>query len=138
MKILILNCGSSSVKYALFDMPDRLKLCHGIVDMVTAGSSSVEHVRLNSPKYVRDYECPGHDSAIRLIMDLLTDRETGVIKRLSEIKAIGHRVVHGGERFVKPVVIDNDVMKGIEEYASLAPLHNPANLMGQRQHRWKN
>lgn len=132
MKIMTLNCGSSSVKYALFDMPNRLKLCHGIVDRVTIGGSFIKHFKLDSRKYIHHHECPTHVTAIRLVIDFLTNRETGVIKALSEISAIGHRVVHGGVKFTKPVIIDDEVMEQVEECSVLAPLHNPANLAGIR------
>ena len=132
MKIMTLNCGSSSVKYALFDMPDRIKLCHGIVDRVTIGGSFIEHYRSDSQKYSRYHECPTHATAIELIINLLTDQKTDVIKTISEIKAVGHRVVHGGEKFTKPVIIDDEVIEKIEECSLLAPLHNPANLAGIR------
>ncbi len=128
MKVMTLNCGSSSVKYALFDMPDGIRLCHGIVDRVTVGGSLIKHIKLDGQEYIHYQECPTHDMAVRLVIDFLTDRKRGVIKSLSEIGAVGHRVVHGGAEFTKPVIIDDEVMEKIKEFSTLAPLHNPPNL----------
>ena len=102
MRIMTLNCGSSSVKYAVFGMPDGIKLCQGTVDRVTIGGSFIEHYGSDRQKYRRYHECPTHAKAIELIINLLTDQKTDVIKTISEIKAVGHRVVHGGEKFKKP------------------------------------
>jgi acetate kinase len=125
-----LNCGSSSVKYALFEMPEKVELCRGIVGRVTLGDTYIEHFKAGHEKYVRHFECPTYRAAIGLILEILTNSETGVIRTLSEIKAIGHRVVHGGEWFTKPVIINNKVIEKIEECSELAPLHNPTNLAG--------
>lgn len=131
MKILTLNCGSSSVKYALFDMPGNHKLCHGLVHRVALAGSFIEHVKLGT-QYTHHQECPTHAAAIQLVIQFLTDKERGVVGSLSKIRAVGHRVVHGGEKFAKPVFIDGAVIKAIEEYSELAPLHNPINLAGIR------
>ncbi|MFC2008103.1 acetate/propionate family kinase [Chloroflexota bacterium] len=132
MKVMTLNCGSSSVKYALFDMQDRTRLCHGIVERVILGSSFIEHFNLDGQKYIHYHECPTHARAIRLIIDFLINSERGVIGALSEIRAVGHRVVHGGEKFSEPAIIDDKVIERIDECSVLAPLHNPANLAGIR------
>jgi acetate kinase len=131
MKVLTINCGSSSVKYALFEMPGNQKLCDGIVHRVGLGGSFIEHIKLGT-KYKHDQECSTHVAAVKLVVQFLTDPERGVVKSLSEIRAVGHRVVHGGEKFAKPVFIDGAVIKAIEEYSELAPLHNPINLAGIR------
>ncbi len=132
MKVMTLNCGSSSVKYALFDLPGRIRLSHGIVDRVTVGGSLIKHIKLDGQEYIHYQECPTHDMAVRLVIDFLTDRKRGVIKSLSEIGAVGHRVVHGGATFNKPVLIDDEVMEKVKEFSTLAPLHNPPNLAGIR------
>jgi len=131
MKILTLNCGSSSVKYALFDMPNSQKLCHGLVHRVALAGSFIEHVKLGG-EYIHYQECPTHAAAIQLVIQFLIDPERGVVGSLSEIRAVGHRVVHGGAQFAKSVFIDGAVIKAIEEYSELAPLHNPINLAGIR------
>jgi acetate kinase len=130
MNILTLNCGSSSVKYSLWKMPARKKLCSGIVDRVTVGGSSIKHKGKKS--IVLKKECPTYDAAIKLILELLTDTEYGALKDTSEVDAVGHRVVHGGERFNRSVKINEEVIKVIEECCVLAPLHNPPNLLGIR------
>jgi acetate kinase len=130
MKIMTLNCGSSSVKYALVDIPAGRTLCHGIVDRVMSNESFVEHFNSNNKQSIYYKECLTYTTAIELIIGFLTNWEAGGIKDISEVNAIGHRVVHGGEKFTKPVIIDDKVMKEIEECTELAPLHNPANLVG--------
>lgn len=129
MKIMTLNCGSSTVKYSLWEMPSGIKLCHGTVDKVTMGGSFIRHVELGRGETIHYHECPTHENAIKLIIDFLTKSQS-LIGGLSEISAVGHRVVHGGEHFTRSTIIDNEVMKKIEECSLLAPLHNPANLMG--------
>jgi acetate kinase len=131
MKVLTLNCGSSSVKYALFNMPGNQKLCHGLVHRVGLGGSLIEHVK-GDTQTTHGQECPTHAAAIKLVIEFLTDPERGAVKTLSEIRAVGHRVVHGGDKFASPVFIDGAVIKAIEEYSELAPLHNPINLAGIR------
>ena len=132
MKILTLNCGSSSIKYALLDMPAEIKICHGIVDRVTLSGSFIEHFDSDDKKSVYHQDCPNYPIAIKLIIGFLTSQQEGFTKELSEVNAIGHRVVHSGEYFTKPVLIDDEVIRKIEECSALAPLHNPANLAGIR------
>ncbi len=132
MKVMALNCGSSSIKYALFDMPDGIRLCHGIVDRVIVGGSLIKHIKFDGQEYIYQKECPTHGTAIRLVIDFLTDQDKGAIKDPSEIVAVGHRVVHGGAKFTKSVMIDNEVIDKIKEFSTLAPLHNPPNLAGIR------
>lgn len=132
MKILTLNCGSSSVKYSLWDaLPEtRAKLCDGIVERVTLEGGVIRHQLPKAQEIVQYQECPDHATALRLIIDALTSRDCKVINDLSEIDAVAHRVVHGGEKFRTSVLIDNGVLETIEEYSGLAPLHNPPNLLG--------
>jgi acetate kinase len=132
MKIMCLNCGSSSVKYSLWDMPSATPLCQGIVERVTVGASTVRHKVAGAPEIRFDHDCPQHDIAIRLIFDLLTHPQHGGLSDLSELDAIAHRVVHGGEKYTYSVLIDADVISAIETNAVLAPLHNRANLTGIR------
>ena len=132
MKIMTLNCGSSSVKYSLWDALPRTKtrLCEGIVERVTTEGGFIRHQLPKAPEIVEYQECPDHAAALKLMIDTITSRDYGVIGDLSEISAVAHRVVHGGERFRTSVRIDDEVLKTIEECSALAPLHNPPNLLG--------
>lgn len=132
MKIMTLNCGSSSVKYSIWNMPSKMVLCSGTVERVTVGNSFIRHRKVGRGEVTWKHECPTHDVAIELIVKFLKDREYGVIGDLSEIDAVGHRVVHGGEKFVQSTRINGETIKAIEDCITLAPLHNPANLMGIR------
>jgi acetate kinase len=132
MKILTLNCGSSSVKYGLWEMPGALPLCQGIVERVTIGSSTITHKVRGMSEMRVEHDCPTHDEAIELIFDFLTHSDHGVIEDLETIGAVAHRVVHGGETYTRSVRIDDDVIRAIEDNAALAPLHNPNNLIGIR------
>ncbi len=132
MKILTLNCGSSSVKYSLWEMPGAVPLCQGIVERVAMGNSSITHKAIRKSPIKQSHDCPDHEAAINLIFKYLTDAELGVIGDLSEIDVAAHRVVHGGEKYTHSVILDNDVIEAIDEYAVLAPLHNPNNLVGIR------
>ncbi|SHF21037.1 acetate kinase [Caldanaerobius fijiensis DSM 17918] len=130
MKILVINSGSSSVKYQLIDMTDESVMANGQVQRIGLDSQILRHARYDQ-KYP-DRPCVAHDhaEALKVVMDVLTDKELGVIDNLSEISAIGHRVVHGGEKFACSVLIDEEVMKAIKESSDLAPLHNPPNILG--------
>jgi acetate kinase len=131
MDILTLNCGSSSLKYQLYRWEEREVLASGIVERVTVGGSFINHYSRKSGKKVKkEHDCPHHRDAIELIVQTLLDPEIGVITDLSEIKAVGHRVVHGGDRFAKSVIIDDDALAAFRELADLAPLHNPPNITG--------
>jgi acetate kinase len=132
MKILALNCGSSSVKYQLFDWENKEVVAKGVVERVGIGDSFIVHEVPKRDTYRDEYECHDHNTAINLIVHTLESRDFGVIEKMSEISAVGHRVVHGGEKFKKSVMIDDDVIKAIEEVQHLAPLHNPPNLAGIR------
>jgi len=130
MKILVINAGSSSLKYQLFDMADRKVLAKGLCERIGIDGSRLKHKPLNSDEIIIDKEMKNHAQAIQIVIEALTSPEYGVISDMSEISAVGHRVVHGGEFFKSSVVIDEDVKKAIEECVSLAPLHNPPNLIG--------
>ncbi len=131
MDILTLNCGSSSLKYQLYRWEDKEILARGIVERVTVGGSFINHYTKNNGKgYREDHECPNHKVAIELITKTLLHPEHGAIKDTSEIKAVGHRVVHGGDKFAKSVIIDDEALKAFRELSDLAPLHNPPNITG--------
>lgn len=130
MKILVLNCGSSSLKYQLFNMDNESVLAQGIVERIGINNSILTHKKGDGEKYKINIDLKNHKEALTKVLDLLTSKEQGVLKSLNEIDAVGHRVVHGGEKYSKAVLIDEDVKKSIKELFSLAPLHNPANLIG--------
>ncbi len=129
MIILVINCGSSSIKYQVFDMPEKKVLAKGLVDRIGLEEGSLTH-KVKDTKHQFEKKIPDHKIGMQLILDALVDDDHGVIKDIHEIKAVGHRVVHGGERYNSSVVIDDEVVQGIEEVADLAPLHNPPNLIG--------
>ncbi|MGO9310653.1 MAG: acetate kinase [Spirochaetia bacterium] len=131
MDILTLNCGSSSLKYQLYRWDEREILASGIVERVTVGGSYINHYsRRSGGKVKREKDCPHHRDAIELILQTLLDPQVGAISDLSEIKAVGHRVVHGGDRFAKSVIIDDNALAAFRELSDLAPLHNPPNITG--------
>jgi len=130
MIILSCNCGSSSVKYQLYNWNKKEIVAKGIVERVTIGNSFCVHEVNHRKKMTLKHDCPNHKEAIKLIMDTLLHPEYGALKNLSDIHAVGHRVVHGGERFSKSVIIDQKVLKKFKELVGLAPLHNPPNIMG--------
>ena len=130
MKILVLNCGSSSIKYKLFEMQTKSVIAQGGVEKIGMKDSFLVVKLPNGEKVQIDKEMPEHTVGIELILSVLTDAKLGCISSLNEINAVGHRVVHGGEKFNKSVLITPEVHKEIEACAELAPLHNPANLKG--------
>lgn len=130
MKILVLNCGSSSIKYALYNMDDKSVMTSGGAERVGLDGAFVKVKLPNGEKKTVMHDIPEHTEGVKFIFSLLTDPEIGVIKDLSEIDAVGHRMVHGGEKFNKSVVLTDEVLKTFEECIDLAPLHNPANLKG--------
>ncbi|PLX79542.1 MAG: propionate kinase [Desulfuromonas sp.] len=130
MDILALNCGSSSVKYQLYDWEKKEVIARGLVERVTIGDSYIVHEVPGRETYREEYECPDHEVAIHLIIKVLTDTTYGVVKDMSKISAVGHRVVHGGEKFTCSVMIDDAVLDAIKEVQHLAPLHNPPNIAG--------
>ena len=133
MKILVLNCGSSSVKYRLFDLdpPSEDVLASGVVEEVGLGSPSLSHRQPGRDKLTRtDLDVSNHRDAIQLVLDTLIDPDQGVLDSVHELDAAGHRVVHGGEQFAASVRIDASVMQALYDNAVLAPLHNPPNIQG--------
>lgn len=132
MKILVLNCGSSSLKYQLFDMTDESVLAKGLVERIGIACSRIKHNKGADDTTIREQDIADHTAAIKLVLELLLDANTGVMKSLSELGAVGHRVVHGGEKNDKSALVTEAVVREIEECVYLAPLHNPANLMGIR------
>lgn len=129
MKVLVLNCGSSSLKYQLIDMSTENTLASGLCERIGI-DGRIKHK--GKQEYKAEVKMDNHQQAIKLVIDALTDANHGVISDIKEIEAVGHRVVHGGEYFAKSVVITDEVIKAIEDCIELAPLHNPANLMGIR------
>ncbi|MCM1272538.1 MAG: acetate kinase [Clostridium sp.] len=129
MKVLVINCGSSSLKYQLIDSESEKVLAKGICERIKL-DGTLTHQTAGKDKLEISADMPDHSAAVRLVLDKLTDKEQGAIASLDEINAIGHRVVHGGEKFAKSALIDADVLSAIEECNDLAPLHNPANLIG--------
>ncbi|CAG0966447.1 acetate kinase [Geobacter sp.] len=130
MVILALNCGSSSVKYQLFDWERKEVVAKGMVERVIIGDSFIMHEVPGRETYRKEYECPDHKVAIDLIINTLVDVEHGILKDINEISAVGHRVVHGGEKFTCSVLIDEKVLDAVKEVQHLAPLHNPPNIAG--------
>ncbi len=131
MKVLVINCGSSSLKYQLIDSESEKALAVGLCERIGI-DGRLNHTPAGGEKVVIEATMNTHETAIKMVLDALVDENHGVIKSLDEIGAIGHRVVHGGEKFASSVVINDEVIKAIEECNDLAPLHNPANLIGIR------
>lgn len=129
MKILVINCGSSSLKYQLLDMDTETVLAKGNYERIGQDNSFLTH-KVNGEKYVLEHPVENHDGAISFMIEQLMHNDYGVIKSLDEISGIGHRVVHGGEKFNESVLIDDKVIKAIEDCIDLAPIHNPAGLTG--------
>lgn len=132
MKILVLNCGSSSIKYALYDMETMKVMTSGGAERVGLDGAFVKVKMPDGTKKQIKHDIPEHTEGVKFIFSLLTDPQIGVIKSLDEIGAVGHRMVHGGEKFNKSVVLNDEVLHVFEECSELAPLHNPANLKGVR------
>lgn len=130
MKILVLNCGSSSVKYQLFDMTDESVLAKGVVERIGMTDAILTHRPAGGEKYREVDVILEHTAAIKVVLKALTNEEHGVIQNVKEIDAVGHRVVHGGEQYSESVIITKDVESAITDYIELAPLHNPPNLKG--------
>jgi len=133
MIVLVLNCGSSSLKYQVLDMrteSDFTLLAKGIVERIGLETGVLSHRVEGRPKFETEKPIPNHTEGIKMVLEILTDKDNGVLKSLSEIEAVGHRVAHGGEYFTASKLIDKDVVAGIEKCCELAPLHNPANLLG--------
>jgi acetate kinase len=131
MKVLVINAGSSSIKYQLFDMPAETVMAKGMVERIGQPDASLVH-QYNGTRHTAAVSAPDHDAGMNVILKTLADRTIGVVKNISEIQAVGHRVVHGGEEFTGSVPITSHVLESIERFADLAPLHNPPNLTGIR------
>jgi acetate kinase len=132
MNILVINCGSSSLKYQLIDSENEKVLAKGLCERIGIDASSITHQPADREKWKKEVDMQDHTAAVKLVIETLTDKEIGVIHSLDEIDAVGHRIVHGGEKFASSVIITEEVQRQVEECNDLAPLHNPANLIGIR------
>ena len=132
MNILVINCGSSSLKYQLINSDTEAVLAKGLCERIGIEGSQITYQPAGGEKEVTVSPMPTHTQAIQMVLDALTNKKSGVIASLAEVGAVGHRVVHGGEKFTSSTVITDEAMKAIEECNDLAPLHNPANLIGIR------
>jgi len=130
MKVLVVNSGSSSIKYQLFDMTDESVLAKGLVERIAISDSIINHYPSNGEPVITHQDIPNHRVGIKLMMDALLHPDYGIIKDVSEISAVGHRVVHGGEKFSGSVLLTDEVMGALRENIELAPLHNPPNILG--------
>ena len=130
MNILVINCGSSSLKYQVINSDTEQCIAKGLCERIGIDGSQISYEPAGGEKEVNVTPMPDHTEAIRLVLEALTNEKTGVVKSLDEIGAVGHRVVHGGEKFADSTVITDEVMAAIEECNDLAPLHNPANIIG--------
>ena len=130
MNVLVINCGSSSLKFQLIDSVSEKVLAKGLCERIGIDGSKIEYEPYNGEEQEKEVSMPTHNEAIKIVIDSLLNKETGVIKDLSEVGAVGHRVVHGGEYFSKSTIVTDEVIKKIEECNDLAPLHNPANIIG--------
>lgn len=129
MIVLVVNCGSSSLKYQLVNMDNEEVMAKGVVEKIGLSDSLLSH-KWNGQKKEIQQSIPDHQVAVKLVLDILTDAECGVIKSMDEIDAVGHRVVHGGEEFACSTLITDEVMKALEKCSDMAPLHNPPNIIG--------
>lgn len=130
MKVLVINCGSSSLKYQVLDMTNEVLMCKGLVERIGIEGSQITHEKIGMDKFKLVTPMSDHKDAIGHVMDALVDADHGVVADMSEIGAVGHRVVHAGEKYAHSVVIDDSVIAALEECVDLAPLHNPPNLLG--------
>lgn len=132
MNILVINCGSSSLKFQLIDSDSEQVIAKGLCERIGIAGSRLVYQKPGMDKLFTEAPMPDHKAAIQMVIEALTDTENGVVQSLSEIGAVGHRIVHGGEKFAASTLIDDEVIAAIEECSELAPLHNPANLIGIR------
>ena len=130
MKILVINCGSSSLKFQLINSDDDTVMAKGLCERIGSEGSQMEYAANGGEKEIIKVDMPDHAAAAENVINTLIDKDKGVIGDLSQIDAVGHRIVHGGEKFASSVIIDDEVIKAIEECNDLAPLHNPANIVG--------
>lgn len=132
MKVLVVNCGSSSLKYQVLEMDNAQLLAKGLVERIGIEGSVIKHEKTGMDKFVLEAPMKNHKDAIGHVLDALMDKDHGVVKTMDEIGAVGHRVVHAGEKYASSVLITEDVMKALDECIDLAPLHNPPNILGIR------
>ena len=132
MNILVINCGSSSLKFQLINSKSEEVIAKGLCERIGIEGSQITYTPAGGEKIVTVTPMENHTTAIRLVLNALTDEKCGVVKSLDEIGAVGHRIVHGGEKFASSTLINEEVLKAIEACNDLAPLHNPANLIGIR------
>ena len=132
MKVLVINAGSSSLKYQLIDVDSGAVIAKGLCERIGIDGSKLTYKPTGKDSHVFEKDRKDHAQAIRMVLEALADKDIGVVKSMDEIDAVGHRVLHGGEKFSEPVVINDNVLATIEECVPLGPLHNPANLMGIR------
>ncbi|HOA42539.1 MAG TPA: acetate kinase [Bacillota bacterium] len=132
MKVLVVNCGSSSLKYQVLEMDNSTLLAKGLVERIGLDGSVMKHEKIGMDKYIVEAPMKNHKDAIGYVLKALTDKEHGVVSSMDEISAVGHRVVHAGEKYAGSVLITEDVMNALEECIDLAPLHNPPNILGIR------
>lgn len=130
MNILVINCGSSSLKYQLIDMNNEKVLAKGLVERIGIDGSQIKHETIGKEEVKIQEPMKDHKRALELVLASVTDKDYGAVASLDEIQAVGHRVVHGGESFADSVIIDDEVMKAINDNVEVAPLHNPPNIMG--------
>ena len=130
MKILVINCGSSSLKYQFIDMENEEVIAKGLAERIGIDGSVLNHQPKGFDKIKIERPMPTHKEALQTVVDALRDKDYGVIKDMGEITAVGHRVVHAGEKFAYSVLLKEEVMDALKECISLAPLHNPPNIMG--------
>lgn len=132
MNVLVINCGSSSLKYQLINSESEEVVAKGLCERIGIDGSKITHQPAGKEKCSEEVEMPNHTVAVKLVIDKLTDSKVGVVSSLEEIDAVGHRIVHGGEHFSNSVILSEEVLQAVEECNELAPLHNPANLIGIR------
>ena len=132
MKVLVINCGSSSLKYQMIDSETEQVLAKGLCERIAIEGSMLTHQPAGKDKIKKELDMPDHTAAVQFVLEALTDSENGCINSMEEIDAVGHRIVHGGEKFSGSVVLTDEVIEAISECNELAPLHNPANLIGIR------
>lgn len=130
MKVLVINCGSSSLKYQLFDMSTETQLAKGLVERIGIEGSCLKHTKVGQDAVLTTTDIPNHKVAVELVLESLLNADCGVLKSLDELSAVGHRVVHAGEKFATSVMLNDEVMAALRECIPLAPLHNPANITG--------
>lgn len=130
VKVLVINCGSSSLKYQLYDMKDEVVIARGAVEKIGLNASVLKHQEEDGGRFVQEVDAPNHDAAFSIVVDTLTNPQTGVVSNIKEIAAVGHRIVHGGTKFFESALVTDEVINDIRDCIDLAPLHNPAHIMG--------